>query len=104
MLQRTLLAVAVAVLVAGPAAAAEDPVTSAQDLTRTTCSDLAAQSQEERALSLIFYYGYMAGRAGAVSIDGSAVSGHLNMVRDHCNANPSQTIVDVFAKALGEDD
>jgi hypothetical protein len=100
MLQRSLAAMAVAVILSGPAAAEEDLVTSSQDLTRTTCADLAGQSREERTVSLIFYYGYMAGRSDAVAIDQSAVSGHLNAVRDYCNANPGATIVDAFTAAL----
>ncbi len=89
-----------AVFLSGCLAAAEDTVSGAQDLTRTTCTDLALQTEEERVVSLIFYYGYMAGRSGALTIDEAAVSGHLNSVRDYCNANPSETVIEAFTRAL----
>jgi len=95
-------AAVLALLLSVSAGAQDDGETpGVTDVTQTLCSELAAGSEQDRAFSLMFYYGYFAGREGATTIDGSAVSGHLTAVRDHCNANPDSTVVDAFVAALG---
>lgn len=79
-------------------ALAGEPVRT--DVTRTTCADLGADTVENRAFALMFYYGYVAGRSGATEIEDAKVPGHLNAVRDYCNANPQSTIVQAFVAAL----
>lgn len=101
---KTLLrSAAVLVLLLSVSAGAQDDGESAAvtDVTQTRCSELAAGSELDRAFSLMFYYGYLAGREGATTIDGNAVSRHLEAVRDHCNANPDSTVVNAFVAALG---
>lgn len=82
----------------GAAAVAAEPENS--DVTATTCAEMAMGSELDRAFSLLFYYGYLAGREGTTVIDASAVPGHLEAVRDFCNANPDSTVVDAFVSAL----
>lgn len=84
----------------GAASAGEETV----DVTSTTCGELAEATEMDRAFSLMFYYGYLAGREGIAEIDGSAVVGHLEQVRDFCNANPDDTIIDAFVSALADSD
>jgi hypothetical protein len=103
MLLRSLAAVIVAITVTGAASAAEaggDVASTSPNLTRTTCSDLAAQSEEERAASLIFYYGYMAGLSGAVTVDESRVEAQFLAVRDYCNSHPEASVIAAFVAAL----
>jgi hypothetical protein len=70
------------------------------DFTKTTCEELAQQSDEDRAFGLIFYYGYLAGRANATTIDNARVSDQLLRVREYCAGNPQSTVIDAFAAAL----
>ena len=92
------LAASLALVAALPAHAAEPPAKT--DVTRTTCADLGADTVENRAFALMFYYGFVAGRSGATQIEDAKVPGHLTAVRDYCNANPKSTIVDAFVAAL----
>ena len=94
------VSVALSLTAATFGAAAQESADEVADFTQTTCAQLAAVSDEDRAFSLIFYYGYMAGRSDATTIDSSAVSGHLDAVRDYCNANPDSLVVDAFVAAL----
>jgi hypothetical protein len=84
-------------LLAAPATHAAEP----SDFTATTCSELAADTEESRAFALIFYYGYMAGMSGKTTVEDDKVAGHLVKVRDYCNANPTSTVVNAFKAALG---
>jgi hypothetical protein len=100
-----LAAIAACALLAGAASAQEsgDAVEEAamMDVTAATCGQMAEATEMDRAFSLMFYYGYLAGREGIAVIDGSAVSGHLEQVRDFCNANPEATVIEAFVEALG---
>ncbi|MEE4384690.1 MAG: HdeA/HdeB family chaperone [Pseudomonadales bacterium] len=80
------------------AAATEAPERA--DVTATTCAELAEGTELDRAFSLLFYYGYLAGREGITVIDPDAVPGHLEAVRDFCNANPDSSVIDAFVSAL----
>ncbi|MBK5966707.1 hypothetical protein CCR95_22170 [Thiocystis minor] len=88
------------ILLFGSTQAAEQTSVTEVDFTQTTCHDLAQQSDEERAFALIFYYGYLAGRANATTVDDARVSEQLQRVRDDCTANPQSTVIDAFAHAL----
>lgn len=106
MFKRNLLpAIAACALFAGAAAAQEsgDALEQAamMDVTAATCGQLAEATEMDRAFSLMFYYGYLAGREDIAVIDGSAVAGHLEQVRDFCNANPEATVIEAFVEALG---
>jgi hypothetical protein len=74
----------------------------AGDITGTTCAELAMGTELDRAFALIFYYGFLAGREGVTVIDASAVSGHLEAVRDYCNTSPESTVISAFVAALKE--
>lgn len=82
--------------------AEEMPEPIGAEITQTTCAELAEESELDRAFSLIFYYGYLAGKAGAETIDAGAVTGHLEAVRDFCNAHPDSTVIAAFVSALKE--
>jgi hypothetical protein len=105
MLLRALTVAIAALAVTGVTHAADeaesaDIVTTSQNITKTTCGDLAAQSQEERTVALIFYYGYLAGLSGAVTVDESKVEGQLVAVRDFCNSHEDATVIAAFVAAL----
>lgn len=80
-----------------PASAAEPAVT---DFTKTTCAELAGDTEENRAYALMFDYGYMAGRSNEATLQDAKVPGHLAAVRDYCNANRTSTVVQAFVNAL----
>lgn len=107
MRKRNLLAaIAACALFVGSAPAQESggatEETAMMDVTAATCGELAEATEMDRAFSLMFYYGYLAGREGIAEIDGAAVPGHLERVRDYCNANADATVIGAFVAALGD--
>jgi hypothetical protein len=100
-----LVAIAACALFAGSVPAQESGDATEEtvmDVTAATCGELAEATEMDRAFSLMFYYGYLAGREGIAEIDGAAVPGHLEQVRDYCNANPDATVIGAFVAALGD--
>ncbi|WP_170265678.1 HdeA/HdeB family chaperone [Thiohalocapsa marina] len=84
----------------GTTQSAEQTSAKEADFTQTTCQDLTRQSDEERAFALIFYDGYLAGRANTTTIDDTGVSEQLQRVREACTANPQSRVIDAFTAAL----
>jgi hypothetical protein len=91
---------AASTLLAASAQAAEGTAPNGTDFTQTTCDQLAQETEENRAFALIFYYGYLAGRSNASTIDNAQVEDQLLKVRDYCTANPQSTVIDAFVAAL----
>lgn len=94
------VALLASLLALGPTRAAEPNEQTVADVTVTTCNDLARLTEDDRACALIFYYGYLAGRSDARTIDQSRVSEQLLGVRDYCTAHPKSKVLDAFAAAL----
>ncbi len=89
-----------------PAAAAPSPPPEAQiaprqwDVERVRCSDLLRASDDDRASAAMFYYGYLAAKAGICVIDESRISGNIAKVMEQCQARPSLTVPQAFRLAL----
>ena len=106
----TLLALAGAACAQQPApppATAEAPAPSeAQvapgrwDVERVRCSDLLAASDVDRASAAMFYYGYLAAKAGIQVIDVSRIDGNIAKVMQQCEAAPNLTVPQAFRQAL----
>ena len=106
----TLLALAGAACAQQPApppATAEAPAPSeAQvapghwDVERVRCSDLLAASDVDRASAAMFYYGYLAAKAGIQVIDVSRIDGNIAKVMQQCEAAPKLTVPQAFRQAL----
>jgi hypothetical protein len=93
---------------AAPPAAAPAPARSdAQvapgrwNVERVRCSDLLGASDEDRAAAAMFYYGYLAAKAGIHIIDVSRIDGDVSKVMSQCAASPSLTVPQAFRQALG---
>jgi len=89
-----------------PAAAAPPPspgqVASGRwDVSKVRCSDLLAASDEDRASAAMFYYGYLAARAGIRVIDVTKISDNIHKVMVQCGATPNMTVPQAFQAALG---
>ena len=91
-----------------PAAPASQPATSeAQvapgrwDVERVRCSDLLGAADDDRAAAAMFYYGYLAAKAGVHVIDVSQIDGNVRKVMDRCAAAPNITVPQAFRQALG---
>lgn len=50
----------------------------------------------------MFYYGYLAARAGIHVIDVSQIDGKVKKVMDRCAAAPNITVPQAFRQALGQ--
>lgn len=68
---------------------------------RVRCSDLLGASDDDRATAAMFYYGYLAAKAGIRVIDVSQIDGNIRKVMDRCAAAPNITVPDAFRQALG---
>jgi hypothetical protein len=68
---------------------------------RVRCSDLLGADDEDRASAALFYYGYLAAKAGIQVIDVSQIDGNIRKVMDRCAAAPNITVPQAFRQALG---
>ena|SRR6516164_7293635 len=71
------------------------------DVDRVRCSDLLGAADDDRAAAGMFYYGYLAAKAGIRVIDTSKIEGNLKKVMDRCEATPNITVPQAFREALG---
>ena len=67
---------------------------------RVRCSDLLSASDEDRAAAAMFYYGYLAAKAGIHIVDVSQIDGNVSKVMSECAASPSLTVPQAFRQAL----
>jgi hypothetical protein len=71
------------------------------DVERVRCSDLLGAADDDRAAAGMFYYGYLAAKAGIRVIDTSQIEGNLKKVMERCQAAPNITVPQAFREALG---
>jgi hypothetical protein len=89
-----------------PATAAPAPPSAAQlaphlwDVELVRCSDLLGASDADRASAAMFYYGYLAAKAGIRVINVSRISGNIARVMQQCEARPDLTVPQAFRAAL----
>jgi len=68
---------------------------------RVRCSDLLGAADEDREAAAMFYYGYLAAKAGIHVIDVNQIDGNVRKVMDRCAATPNVTVPQAFRQALG---
>ena len=68
---------------------------------RVRCSDLLGASDDDRAAVLMFYYGYLASRAGIRVIDVNQIDRNVRRVMEVCGASPNLIVPQAFRRALG---
>jgi hypothetical protein len=71
------------------------------DVERARCSDLLGATDDDRAAAAMFYYGYLAAKAGIHVIDVSQIDGNVKKVMDRCAAAPNETVPQAFRQAFG---
>jgi hypothetical protein len=71
------------------------------EVDRVRCSDLLGADDDDRAAAVMFYYGYLAAKAGIRVIDVSQIDGNVRKVMDRCAAAPNETVPQAFRQALG---
>jgi HdeA/HdeB family len=71
------------------------------DVERVRCSDLLGAADDDRAAAAMFYYGYLAAKAGIHVIDVSKIDGNIKKVMDRCAVAPNETVPQAFRQALG---
>lgn len=67
---------------------------------RVQCSTLLGAADDDRASAAMFYYGYLAARAGIHVIDATKVSDNIAKVMKQCAATPTMTVPRAFRTAL----
>jgi HdeA/HdeB family len=91
---------------AQPAAALVQAPSEAQlapgrwDVDRVRCSDLLGASDDDRAAAAMFYYGYLAAKAGMHIIDVGKIDENVGKVMKQCAATPNLTVPQAFRQAL----
>ena len=65
------------------------------------CSDLLGAADDDREAAAMFYYGYLAAKAGIRVIDVNEIDGNVRKVMDRCAAAPNITVPQAFRQALG---
>ena len=68
---------------------------------RVRCADLLGASDDDRSAAVMFYYGYLAARAGIHIINVDQIDGNVHKVMDQCAAAPNMTVPMAFRQALG---
>jgi hypothetical protein len=71
------------------------------DVERVRCSNLLGAADEDRETAAMFYYGYLAAKAGIRIIDVNQIDGNVRKVMDRCAAAPNITVPQAFRQALG---
>src|SRR2546423_8662962 len=66
------------------------------DVDRVRCSDLLGAADEDREAAAMFYYGYLAAKAGIRVIDVSQIDGNVRKVMDQCAAARNITVPQAF--------
>jgi hypothetical protein len=71
------------------------------EVERVRCSDLLGASDDDRAAAAMFYFGYLAAKAGIHVIDVSKIDVNIKKVMERCAATPNETVPQAFRQALG---
>src|SRR5271169_2204446 len=69
------------------------------DVDRVRCSDLLGAADDDREAAAMFYYGYLAAKAGIHVIDVNQIEGNVHKVMDQCAAAPNMTVAQAFRQA-----
>jgi HdeA/HdeB family len=93
--------------VAAPAPAPSAPASSEAQIApglwqveRVRCSDLLGAADDDRAAAAMFYYGYLAAKAGIHVIDVGKIDENVGKVMKQCEATPNITVPQAFREAL----
>ena len=70
------------------------------EVERVRCSDLLGADDDDRAAAAMFYYGYLAAKAGIHVIDVGKIDGNVDKVMKQCAATPNITVPQAFRQAL----
>jgi hypothetical protein len=71
------------------------------EVERVRCSDLLGASDDDRAAAAMFYFGYLAAKAGIHVIDVNKIDVNIKKVMERCAATPNETVPQAFRQALG---
>ena len=69
------------------------------DVTTFTCGDALALSGEQRDRLLIYFNGYLDGRAGTTVWVEEVVGARIDRALAHCKTTPALPLLDAFARA-----
>jgi hypothetical protein len=70
------------------------------DVDRVRCSDLLGAADDDRAAAAMFYYGYLAAKAGIHVIDVGKIDENVGKVMKQCAATPDMLVPQAFRRAL----
>jgi len=71
------------------------------EVEQVRCSDLLGAADDDRAAAAMFYYGYLAAKAGMHVIDVGKIDENVGKVMKQCAATPNITVPQAFREALG---
>jgi hypothetical protein len=81
-----------------PASAPSDPIapTGRWNVAQAGCRAILRESDDDRAIIGMFYYGYLAAKLNLNVINTSRIEGDLRHVFETCGDHPNMTIVAAF--------
>ena len=83
------------------ASAADAQIAPGQwDVERVRCATLLGAADDDRASAAMFYYGYLAAKAGIRVVDVSKIEGNIGKAMQQCAAKPQMTVPQAFRTAL----
>jgi HdeA/HdeB family len=90
---RTIVALALAIVIAAPAFAQDDK----RNVADVECKAVMRLNDRERENTIVFLHGYLAGKKGELIIDIAKLSAATDKFIDHCLDNPKDKAVEVMA-------
>lgn len=70
------------------------------DVERVRCAGLLGATDDDRASAAMFYYGYLAAKAGINVIDVGKISDNIEKVMKQCSTTPEMAVPQAFRQAL----
>jgi len=70
------------------------------EVERVRCSDLLGAADDDRAAAAMFYYGYLAAKAGIRVIDVGKIDENVGKAMKQCAATPNITVPQASREAL----
>jgi hypothetical protein len=90
-----------AALQGAAASAPTSPEGQYWNVNRVRCSQLLGADDDDRAAATMFYYGYLAAKAGISVIDVSKIDANIHRVMEQCERAPNMTVPQAYRAAFG---
>ncbi len=95
-LKQTFSAAALALLLRGFEAYAQEQESVVLDIQTIDCRTMLKMDDDEQEFTLIFFHGFKSGQEGNAIFNGPEFLAATNAIMDYCIDNPGQTLMKAF--------